>query len=64
MGYNDTPVRLVEELGNGKVKTIAEGITYGEAVLCLQVMHNAGIDAMRYDIVRVSTGRLMSWMVQ
>jgi hypothetical protein len=60
---SDRPVKLIEETPSGRIKVIAEGITYDEAVLCLQVMYNAGSDVGRYDIQNADTGRLMSWSV-
>jgi hypothetical protein len=61
---SDRPVKLIEETVAGRVRVIAEGITYDEALLCLQVMCNAGSDVGRYDIQNADTGRLMSWSVQ
>jgi hypothetical protein len=60
---SDRPVRLIETLDTGTTRVIAEGITYDEAALCLQVMWNAGCYIGRYDIQNADTGRLMSWMV-
>jgi hypothetical protein len=60
---SDRPVKLIEETAAGRVKVIAEGITYDEALMCLQVMYNAGHDVGPYDIQNADTGRLMSWQV-
>jgi hypothetical protein len=61
---SDRPVKLIEHVDSGTTKVIAEGITYDEAALCLQVMWNAGCYIGRYDIENADTGRLMSWAVK